>query len=760
MGKEFGPEKNGLPDGPPIAGLPDGPQGPPEPENIGSVLRQFANALGVPIYGFVHTQAVIDGFVYTIYTKRRAPEDVDITLYRMGIFEDREVKPLVPGAQPEISLLPSSAFAGKSRDSAVTTKLHAAQINALTGTLFNPFANEAVLSWNLYHAGFCLNKDGVITQDQRNTQELDSIHDRAVDLALSEALGGKYDPELFRRGAGAFLNPSRNYFNSGIGARIIIDYYDITAGYLSSLYQSAQSYFSEKLKNSEFEDSTTQLYEKHEDHLTSFKSAIVQLYKQIIRSIFQQLQDGLSGLPAANEVLTEFAKALVSDDRLVERLQAWGKAVSGVLAPLENANIRWEIEFIRKYFSLLGIPPDIVEPSLRVEETVHRLSNFTLDLCDWEQQMMKEINEEFEEEKERIKQEVEEIVQKGVNVDHAALQSGKLRLAEAATLLRKQNSIFVARRILTDAVRDFFDPDKLYGDTYRTYSEYLPARVVILGTAAYFTHGPAINEGMKGSYATPITPTQRQIEQEYKNMERFLHRMGVEVQHPLADPQIAQQLAARDIAIVIGDTLVVSNMAEESRRREFEASKIIFEALKQQGIEFKIISPEKEEGKTEDIILEGGNVIVDGDRIIVGINNRTNEAAVRWLKKQFEPEGYRVSPVYLKKNAKGTHLDTIFKPISARAALIHPASIGRDPDHVLAGYRQIQVSDTEQAHGGCNVFSLNDSIMMIRADKELEDLRRRLWFAGYYAYHVSFTESAKTGTGGPNCAILPLMRGG
>lgn len=261
----------------------------------------------------------------------------------------------------------------------------------------------------------------------------------------------------------------------------------------------------------------------------------------------------------------------------------------------------------------------------------------------------------------------------------------------------------------------------------------------------------------------------------------ILEMFGVKIHTPsLADPEkVPQQLAPRDLGAIIYDkkkernVFVVANMVRESRKAEWEEGRLK-DILNKAGFEDKdiIFTPKEFNGK--ELNWEGGNLIVDGDKMVIGVNERTGKAAVELFEDKFGNKdgqvGYEIKGIGIK-DGEGLHLDTVFKPIckdvegkhqtGKTVALFYKDGVEKsDADWIEDNFKVEEVNKEEQQAGGCNVFSLSPNFLMIQGNKDLSKLRNRLWKNyGIYSFGIPWVHAGRTGTGGPNCAILPLIRG-
>ena len=143
------------------------------------------------------------------------------------------------------------------------------------------------------------------------------------------------------------------------------------------------------------------------------------------------------------------------------------------------------------------------------------------------------------------------------------------------------------------------------------------------------------------------------------------------------------QIFARDIAFVVENKLIVSNILPE-RDKEINA----LESL------FKLISKENRFILPEDCHVEGGDVIVSGNYIFIGVYSghdysnyitaRTNLKAAKEIQRLFPKK--IVKTFELRKSntnplENALHLDCCFQPLGLGKALIHSNSFLNQVDY-------------------------------------------------------------------------------
>jgi N-dimethylarginine dimethylaminohydrolase len=273
-------------------------------------------------------------------------------------------------------------------------------------------------------------------------------------------------------------------------------------------------------------------------------------------------------------------------------------------------------------------------------------------------------------------------------------------------------------------------------------------RSVIIGYPDNFdlAHAEIINETQKLYYFGENRPDKGRLIHEMNQYVAQLEACGVKVYRPEPLAGVPDQLMTRDIGVVIGQTFVVTRMANISRKEEWRGLAQIFKLLPAGQI---VHAP-------EGVVLEGGDVVVDKGYIFVGLSQRTNEAGVAWLTKQF-PQ-YKVVAIPLKQVAEGEnvlHLDCAFVPVGRNLALIYEAGLREIPAVLRELYEFIPVTRPEQDMLGTNVLSVSPTQVITR-DTAVR-LNNILRDHGLTVYPLPFNEAPKTG-GSFRCCSLPLHR--
>lgn len=259
-----------------------------------------------------------------------------------------------------------------------------------------------------------------------------------------------------------------------------------------------------------------------------------------------------------------------------------------------------------------------------------------------------------------------------------------------------------------------------------------------------------------------IYPKEEDIISEVSAFEAVLKKYDVEVLRP-AIIKDYNQVFARDVAFVIEDKMIISNVIKD-REDEQEAYRKIFEKVEWR----KIIN------LPETAHIEGGDVIVWNDYLFIGTcysedyrsfkTARTNEYAIEILKEYFPKK--RIIDLDLKKNDKIPyegilHLDCTFNPIGKDKCIIYKNGFVDESDYelivdIFGEENCFNITDEEMFAMNPNIFSISPEVVVsdhtfTRMNKHLRDV----W--GFTVEEIPYREVSKMG-GLLRCSTMPLVR--
>lgn len=248
-----------------------------------------------------------------------------------------------------------------------------------------------------------------------------------------------------------------------------------------------------------------------------------------------------------------------------------------------------------------------------------------------------------------------------------------------------------------------------------------------------------------------INDVQKQYKNDNINIERaliqhhdFVAKMrdeGVDVITLAANASFPEQVFTRDIGFTLGNQTFVSEMANSIRRGE---ETVLQKWLHTHQVPFQKLSQNH---------IEGGDVIIDGKTIYIGLSHRTSQSAIEQLKNDLTDYEIIMVPF----DPKYLHLDCVFNILSPKEALIFPQALESETVEMLASrYHLIKVSKEEQFTMGTNVLSIgNKKVFSLPMNHQVNEKIRS---HGYEVIEIDFSEIIKSG-GSFRCCTLPITRG-
>ena len=296
-------------------------------------------------------------------------------------------------------------------------------------------------------------------------------------------------------------------------------------------------------------------------------------------------------------------------------------------------------------------------------------------------------------------------------------------------------------------------------------NEFDRLEVVILGTAESCggrphleeTYDPKTREHLrKGVY-----PYDEDMMEEMDYLVRVLEKHNIEVLRPDTIEDL-NQIFARDLCFVIDNTLVVPEIIRE---REDE----------QKGIQSSIdkIPASNILRAEQGVRIEGGDVIVHGDHLLVGYSTeedfysyktaRTNEAGLQFLKDHFPHKtvlGFELNKSDYEPRENALHLDCCFQPLGLGHALIFEDGFRHMEDlekikEIFPPDKLIKVDRHEMYLMGCNVFSIDKDVVI--SERGFVRINERLRTLGYTVEEIPYYQISKL-EGLLRCSTLPLRR--
>ena len=289
---------------------------------------------------------------------------------------------------------------------------------------------------------------------------------------------------------------------------------------------------------------------------------------------------------------------------------------------------------------------------------------------------------------------------------------------------------------------------------------------VVLGQPKSMGPDPTLEESYDAkSYHTiqnGVYPNEKDITAEMDAFEAVLKKHDVRVYRPEIIEDY-NQVFARDVAFVIEDKMIISNVIAD-RADEQEAYRRIFEEVEWR----KIVN------LPDTAHIEGGDVIVWNDFLFIGTcfsedyrnykTARTNEYAIEILKEYFPKK--RIIDLELKKSDtipyEGIlHLDCTFNPVGTDKCIIYKDGFVDESDYklildIFGEENCFHVTKEEMFEMNPNIFSISPEIVVSdKAFTRMNNHLRNEW--GMTVEEIPYREISKMG-GLLRCSTMPLVR--
>lgn len=288
---------------------------------------------------------------------------------------------------------------------------------------------------------------------------------------------------------------------------------------------------------------------------------------------------------------------------------------------------------------------------------------------------------------------------------------------------------------------------------------------VVLGTAKSNGLTPKLEEcydpKSRQNVLNNTYPTEIDMINEMNQFEQVLLKYKVDIRRPESINNY-NQIFSRDIAFVIDDSFIISNILPDRSNEILAINKVIDLIPKNKLIELP-----------EDCHVEGGDVILHNDYIFIGTYDgddysnfktaRTNYKAVKFLKEKFTEK--KIIPFDLIKSdlepiKNALHLDCCLQPVGNGKLVACPeAFLKREQYKWLVDYfgeeNILEISLSEMSEMNCNFFSIDTNIVV--SEKSFTRLNSWLRSFDIVVEEINYKEISKQG-GLLRCSTLPLIR--
>ena len=217
---------------------------------------------------------------------------------------------------------------------------------------------------------------------------------------------------------------------------------------------------------------------------------------------------------------------------------------------------------------------------------------------------------------------------------------------------------------------------------------------------------------------------------QHDQYEETLKSLGVEVRALSEEPDMPDAVFVEDTAVVLDECAIITRPGADSRKPEIET---VSRALASYRTLYTIQAPGR---------LDGGDVLVTGKRIWVGLATRSNQSAIDQMQVFLEPFSYKVWGVPV---SGCLHLKSAITLVARDTLLINPAWVDQ------ANFRGMQFIEVDPAEPyAANALLVGETVIYQPAYPKT---RLRLEAAGIQTRLVDQSELAKA-EGALTCCSL------
>jgi dimethylargininase len=218
---------------------------------------------------------------------------------------------------------------------------------------------------------------------------------------------------------------------------------------------------------------------------------------------------------------------------------------------------------------------------------------------------------------------------------------------------------------------------------------------------------------------------------QHRQYQECLVGLGCALRALPAEPNLPDCVFVEDTAVVVDELALVARPGAPSRRDEIPG---VERALR----EYRQLVHVRPPGT-----LDGGDVLVVGRDIFIGLSARTNESGLRQARLAFEPLGYTVTGVPVR---GCLHLKSAVGRVSPNTLLINRRWVDFE---AFGDRRLIDVAPSEPRAAGA--LPIGDTVVFPAVFKRTRD---RLTDAGIKTTTVGLSELAKAEAGVTCCSLI------
>ena len=218
---------------------------------------------------------------------------------------------------------------------------------------------------------------------------------------------------------------------------------------------------------------------------------------------------------------------------------------------------------------------------------------------------------------------------------------------------------------------------------------------------------------------------------EHDAYEALLRKLGATVRRLPAEPELPDGVFVEDTAVVLNECGIITRPGAVSRRPE---TRSVAAALAGHRPLIRIRGP---------ATLDGGDVLVLGRRVYVGLSSRSNRPSIEQLVAALQTFDYEVIPVSF---SGCLHLKSAVTEVANKLLLLNPDWVDTG---IFRDFRVVSVDPREPQ--AANALRMGDSV--IHPQRHVLT-RRRLEHEGLNVSPIAANELAKAEAGVTCCSLL------
>lgn len=220
-----------------------------------------------------------------------------------------------------------------------------------------------------------------------------------------------------------------------------------------------------------------------------------------------------------------------------------------------------------------------------------------------------------------------------------------------------------------------------------------------------------------------------------RNLKGTIESCGVHVK-TVDDHKMDEILWLRDIFVIIDNKCIICNLTTMDSMRK-DRSMEYFSVVRHLFAKYKL------EYLPNDVKLEGGDVIENGDDIFIGIGERTNEAALDYIQYLFPTKN--VIPI----RHTDMHLDCVLSIISKNRILFSKRRTYFEKNAYMSKYTLYDIDEGDEGKLVTNFLIIGNNVIhsQRRENKKVIDLLKQF---GFTVHIVDIKDLWKEG-GGIRC---------